>query len=166
MIPGKPMEWEVDEETGEETPKDKDCVGQYASIPGRQTVPRAEMYALIILFRFLTTLESGGLLNVYTDNKAVYDGFVARKRPATDHINILWEEVWLLWNQVREQGWVVVLFKVKGHANAGHVLEGLIIPQLLATTTQVTTTNAGHVTPTSKCIIYHDCDGCESYYYR
>ena len=63
---------------------------------------------------------------IRTINKAVYDGFVARKRPTTDHFNILWEEVWLLWNQVKEKGWVVVLFKVKGHANAGHVIEGLI----------------------------------------
>ena len=120
------MEWEIDEETGEETPKDKDCIGQYAGIPGRQTVPRAEMYALILLLKFLLTLETGGLLQVYTDNKAVYDGVIAKRKPAADHFNILWQDLWVLWNQVKDKGWVVILFKVKGHANAGHVIEGII----------------------------------------
>ena len=99
----------------------------YGSIPGRQTVPRAEGYALVIFLEFIKTLEGTiGCIEVFTDSKLVYDGIRSRKAPDDTHFGQVWVEIWELWKQVHELGWVITVHKVKAHTTQEDVDEGRI----------------------------------------
>ena len=52
-----------------------DVIGLYGSLGGPQTVPRAELNALLSFLLFLILTPDPCTVYAYTDNKAVYDGY-------------------------------------------------------------------------------------------
>ena len=63
-------------------PKDEyDALGMFATLTGRQTVPRSELSALIMFLSFLLQLEDEqGIQIIHTDNDMVFKGVKKRKK--------------------------------------------------------------------------------------
>jgi len=104
--------------------------GMYGTLVGPQTVPRSELTALNRLLTFLIPLEEVGTLDVYTDNKAVFDGWNIGPKISHGNLGDLWSLCWDLYDVVKERGWNIALHKVKSHATDEHMALGPSTPEL------------------------------------
>ena len=87
------------------------AIGMYGSLEGYQSVPRAELTALIRFFTFLVGLGPGktGNHTVYTDNKMVYQGFTAGRHIGHGNMSDLWQLMWDLYQNLEDAGWTITL---------------------------------------------------------
>lgn len=102
----------------------------YGTMVGPQTVPRSELTALSRLLTFLVPLEEAGTIDVYTDNKAVFNGWHAGPKVSHGNLGDLWSLCWDLDRVVRDRGWTIRLHKVKSHATEEQMAQGLSSPEL------------------------------------
>ena len=91
--------------------------GEYGTLPGTQTVPRAEMWALYRALKALaecpdTDFES----DVYSDSEVVCRAYA--KGPNTRHgpNGEIWDLIWECHGRLNAKGAHVRLHKVKAHA--------------------------------------------------
>ena len=61
---------------------------------------------------------------IHTDSKIVFDGVAARKN--NGQLADLWDEVWILWDKLKEKGWQLIVLKVKAHTTDSDLAEGKI----------------------------------------
>lgn len=78
--------------------------GMYGTMVGPQTVPRSELTALNRLLTFLIPLEGSGALDVYTDNKAVYNVWHKGPRVCHGSLGDLWSICWDLTAVIQQRG--------------------------------------------------------------
>ena len=92
-----------------------------SAVPGKQTVPRAELYALLFLLQHTT-----GDLLIFSDWKSVVKGFNRpRWKTITSDNCDLWSDIWTICDQRADR---IVLRKLKAHATEQHLASGLISP--------------------------------------
>ena len=66
--------------------------GLFCALPGQeQSVPRAELYAVVLLCHLAAP---GSSLRVFSDSKVTCDGVAAERR--TGSMKLLWEALWAL----------------------------------------------------------------------
>ena len=85
----------------------EDDIGQYGTMEGNQTVPRAELQALISAVNFLGIVDGPCSVHIYSDNKAVVDGYNAGQRMGHGNMDDLWEPFWAIHSLVSQQGWII-----------------------------------------------------------
>lgn len=90
--------------------------GRRGTIPGRQTVPRAETYALLQFLRFAQDSILIGVVTVYTDNKGVYDRWHRGPKTCHDGNGALWDVIWDSYRTIQSRGGEIQLRKVVSHA--------------------------------------------------
>ena len=82
---------------------------------GNQTVPRAELQALISAVTFLGTAAGHCTIHIYSDNKAVVDGYKAGRRVGHGNMDDMWELYWSTHDHATNNGWTIKVLKVKAH---------------------------------------------------
>eukprot|EP00973_Karenia_brevis_P059517 8286977-Karenia_brevis.AAC.1 len=98
--------------------------GEQGSLHGRQTVPRAELTAVM---RALLAVENTGHglrhVAIWSDSKTVVDGYT-RKGKATLHspLGADWEDLWDRADALTARGFDVVMGKVKAHETDTNVV--------------------------------------------
>jgi len=102
------------------------ATGHFGTLEGKQTVPRAEMQALIAFLQFCETLDTIGSIIIHTDAKIVLDG--VNKGPKVKHgeNGDLWEELWDVYQELVDKGWIYNILKVKAHTTHDDVISGKI----------------------------------------
>ena len=73
---------------------DTDDIGQYGTMEGKQSVLRAELYALKAIVLFKATLPTPARLTIVSGNKAVVDGFNKGPKPGNGNVDDLWVRFW------------------------------------------------------------------------
>ena len=93
----------------------EDDIGQYGTMEGNQTVPRAELQALIFAVTFLGIAPGPCTIHIYSDNVAVVDGYNVGRRVGHGNMDDLWEPFWAIHSRVTSGGWIIKVHKVKAH---------------------------------------------------
>ena len=79
---------------------DSDDIGQFGTIEGRQSVPRAELFALMAAVLYTAALPKPASIQtllIISDNKAVVDGFYRGPKPGQGNMDDLWEKFWAIY---------------------------------------------------------------------
>ena len=87
----------------------------YGTMEGYQSVPRAELYALMAIVLYTAALPTPAPLTIISDNKAVVDGFNAGNRPSHSNMGDLWERFWAIYAIAQGAGWTFQVQKIKSH---------------------------------------------------
>ena len=98
----------------------------HGSLPGaKQSVPRAELYAILVLLRRLGPLEQAPAF-VYTDSKYVFDKARVGPSPRKASGNSdLWKAFWAEMVRLR---WRVCILKIRAHCDHMDLWSGRILP--------------------------------------
>ena len=73
---------------------DSDYIGQYGTMDGVQSVPRAELNVLMSFVMYTAMLPEPGEVHVYSENQAVVDECHKGPRPGHGNMDDLWETFW------------------------------------------------------------------------
>ena len=101
--------------------------GLCGTLPGTQTVPRAEVYAGYAALYAMATAEGmlWGLVTLVTDNIAFHNGANAPRHVSlASPNNDLWEKYWQAYDAVQAKGRQVRVVKVKSHLTAAKMRLG------------------------------------------
>ena len=71
---------------------------------GRQSVPRAELYALMAIVLYMAVLPIRAKLTIVSDNKAVVDGYNKGPKLGQGNLDDLWERFWAIHDCARAGG--------------------------------------------------------------
>ena len=105
------------------------CIGMYSTLEGYQSVPRAELNAMISFFTFIAEVDLVPThYRVHTDNKGVYLGY--HKGPIKGYRNHgdLWEKLWFQYHRCTQKGFTFTIRKVKSRTDEADLEAGTITP--------------------------------------